>query len=209
MMISRRNILIRTALLGAALTSPALILTKQALAKETRSANKKTIDNWMDKVPPARSPTASLNVSRFADSIYFLTQAIGWQPDNPAQSTFEKVTVPKGFVTDFASIPSIFWSVLPPDGRYVYPAIIHDYLYWTQDRPRKEADQILQIGMEEFDVGRATRIAIYNAVRSFGGSAWKENRRLQEQGERRVLVKFPSDPRVNWTDWKKDDTVFA
>ena len=49
--------------------------------------------------------------------------------------------MPTGFVTDFASIPPIFYSVLRPDGEYAYAAVIHDYLYWTQTRPREDADE--------------------------------------------------------------------
>ncbi len=38
--------------------------------------------------------------------------------------------VPAGFVTDFASIPRIFWSLLSPtDLRYSKPAVVHDYGY--------------------------------------------------------------------------------
>ncbi len=39
------------------------------------------------------------------------------------------IHVPAGFVTDLASVPRIFWTLLPPDGKYAKAAIIHDYLY--------------------------------------------------------------------------------
>ncbi|ECG8634089.1 DUF1353 domain-containing protein, partial [Salmonella enterica subsp. salamae] len=39
------------------------------------------------------------------------------------------IEVPAGFVTDLATIPRIFWSLMPPDGKYAKAAIIHDYLY--------------------------------------------------------------------------------
>lgn len=38
------------------------------------------------------------------------------------------VYVPKGFLTDGASVPRIFWSIIPPWGIYGNAAIIHDYL---------------------------------------------------------------------------------
>jgi hypothetical protein len=112
------------------------------------------------------------------------------------------VTVPIGFVTDFASIPRIFWSILPPDGKYTYPAILHDYLYWTQTKTRNVADNILKFGMEDFSVGTVTSTAIYNAVRVFRGSAWDENARLKSMGEKRVLRRFPEDPTATWAAWK-------
>jgi hypothetical protein len=40
-----------------------------------------------------------------------------------------KFTVPRGFQTDFASIPRIFWTILPPVGRYDKAAVIHDAGY--------------------------------------------------------------------------------
>lgn len=35
----------------------------------------------------------------------------------------------EGFVTDLASVPRPFWSILPPFGHYDRAAIIHDFLY--------------------------------------------------------------------------------
>lgn len=39
------------------------------------------------------------------------------------------IEVPAGLITDLATIPRIFWILLPPDGKYAKAAIIHDYLY--------------------------------------------------------------------------------
>lgn len=35
------------------------------------------------------------------------------------------IRVPKGFVTDLASIPRALWSVFPPDGDYAKAAVVH------------------------------------------------------------------------------------
>ncbi|EAA2596645.1 hypothetical protein DNM18_25345, partial [Salmonella enterica subsp. enterica] len=40
------------------------------------------------------------------------------------------IEVPKGFITDHATIPRIFWILLPPDGRYAKAAIIHEIASW-------------------------------------------------------------------------------
>ena len=40
------------------------------------------------------------------------------------------------FMTDFASIPRPLWSILPQWGRYGNAAVVHDFGYWTQTRPR-------------------------------------------------------------------------
>jgi hypothetical protein len=141
------------------------------------------IEAWMDKwMKRDRESIGALHVGRFADPIYFLLKPITWKP-NPGQGAFQAVSVPVGFVTDFASIPRIFWSVLRPDGRYTYPAIVHDFLYWTQTRPKEVADKIFKFGMEDFGVGTVRSTAIYNTVYWFGSGAWNENTRLRAQGE--------------------------
>ena len=119
------------------------------------------------------------------------------------------VTVPTGFVTDFASIPRIFWSLLRPDGEYAYAAVVHDYLYWTQTRSRNEADQILKLAMEDFEIDALTVGAIYGAVRVGGQVAWNGNAEKKAQGEQRLLTRFPQDPRTRWEDWKQRPGVFG
>jgi hypothetical protein len=41
---------------------------------------------------------------------------------------FVEITVPEGFETDLASVPRLFWSIIPPFGKYNRAAIIHDYM---------------------------------------------------------------------------------
>lgn len=49
-------------------------------------------------------------------------------------STSERIVVPKGFVTDFASIPQPLWSLgLSPHGQYSRAAVIHDYHIGLKD----------------------------------------------------------------------------
>jgi hypothetical protein len=167
------------------------------------------IDSWMDAwMRSSKTPVDTLKLSRFADSIYFLTSPITWTP-NPGQEDHKAVTVPVGFVTDFASIPQAFWSILKPDGNYTFPAIIHDFLYWNQDRSKKEADEIFKFGMEDFSISSRTIFTLFEAVKWFGGGAWNENKNLKTRGERRVLLKTPDDPRVTWTEWKQKPGVFG
>jgi hypothetical protein len=168
----------------------------------------RTVEDWMNAWMTTKAPVGTLHLSRFADPIYFLLKPITWRP-NPGQESFGSVTVPTGFVTDFASIPQPFWSLLRPDGDYTYPAIVHDFLYWTQTRPRAAADKIFEFGMEDFGVNTSTVAVIYNAVRAGGGIAWKNNAELRRNGERRILKRFPDDPRVRWEAWKSVPGVFG
>jgi hypothetical protein len=162
------------------------------------------MNTWIEA---SRDPVGTLHVSRFVEPIYYLLKPITWKP-NPGQEHLDEVTVPTGFVTDFASIPRAFFSLLRPDGEYTYPAIVHDYLYWTQSRPRDLCDQILKFGMMDFNIKPATVTTIYRAVKVGGGVSWRNNAKLKKAGEKRVLKKFPDDPRVRWADWKKMPDVF-
>jgi hypothetical protein len=114
--------------------------------------------------PPSTSPSAGtmspLVLSRFADPVYFLTKPISWAPKVDQAKNYEPVEVPAGFVITFSNIPRVFWSVLRPDSDFAYPSIIHEYLYWTQTRPRAVADEILKLVMEDFVTDPRTSTAI-------------------------------------------------
>ena len=156
----------------------------------------------------SKQVTGALHLARFADPTYFLLKPVMWKP-NPGQESHSAVTVPAGFVTDFASIPRVFWSALRPDGLYTYPAIVHDYLYWEQVVSREAADTVFKFGMEDFRIGSATIAAVYNAVRAFGGGAWQNNAKLKAAGEKRVLTKYPEDPTITWEQWKSNRANFG
>lgn len=116
------------------------------------------------------------------------------------------ITVPKGFVTDFASIPQAFWATgLSPNGKYSKAAIVHDYLYWAQGCTRKQADNILMIGMKESDVDIATRATIYEGVRLGGDSAWQGNAAEKASGLPRVVPEADLEfgPTVLWQDYRQ------
>ncbi|EBL9832047.1 phage tail protein [Salmonella enterica] len=86
------------------------------------------------------------------------------------------ISVPAGFVTDLATVPRIFWVLLPPDGKYAKAAIIHDYLYDNALRTKKEADKIFLDGMAVLGVPKWKRIIMYWAVRLFGRGMYDKGR---------------------------------
>jgi hypothetical protein len=144
----------------------------------------------------------------FADwDFYYISDLVTWKPPNGSTVPFS-VQVPKGFVTDLASIPRIFWALLPPHARYTYPAIIHDYLYWTQICTRDTADEVLKLAMEDMRVSGLQAIAIFSAVRLAGGGAWSSNSAKRQAGERRILKRFPADLNTTWLAWKAQPDVF-
>src|SRR6478609_4589508 len=138
-MVTRRNIL--ETLAGATIAG-----TVQAfLGPPAYAAPKKTtstVASWMSRwMTSDKRLGGALRVSRFRDPIYFLISPISWTPNLRDAGRYKGVEVPTGFVTDFASIPPIFFSVLRPDGEYAYAYRSHVHLYWTQERPREEADE--------------------------------------------------------------------
>jgi len=101
------------------------------------------------------------------------------------------VIVPRGFVTDFASIPQplqLLRGRLSTTGRYGNAAVVHDYLYWRQDCSRAQADNILAIAMKDAGVSLLERKIIYEAVRQFGQSAWDGNRSARQAGMIRTVA---------------------
>jgi hypothetical protein len=176
-----------------------------AAADEGHYADPVAADLWMQQW--RHQPGAvngMLSVERFADHYYYLTRKIDWRPDQPG-SRLQPASVPVGFVTDFASTPRIAWSIIPPDGDYVYPAVVHDYLYWSQRTTRADADEVFRLMMKEFGIADALIATIYAAVRAGGGSAWAGNARLKQAGERRILKVFPTNPKTRWMNWKAGD----
>ncbi|EBI4650781.1 DUF1353 domain-containing protein [Salmonella enterica subsp. enterica serovar Oranienburg] len=84
------------------------------------------------------------------------------------------IEVPAGFITDLATVPRIFWILLPPDGKYAKAAIIHDYLYDNALRTKKEVDLIFLDGMKVLGVPKWKRIVMYQAVRLFGRGMYSQ-----------------------------------
>lgn len=144
---------------------------------------------------------------RFKDNYYAVQFAINWRSDKP-NSTLPQVKVPQGFVSDFASIPKAFWILFPPDSNYIYPILVHDYLYWQQSTTREVADLIFKEMLGEFGATPSQAELLYSGAKLGGLSAWNNNAALKKAGERRVLSKFPAVS-VTWTDWKKQPNVFA
>lgn len=94
----------------------------------------------------------------------------------------EVIEVPTGFISDFASIPRMFWGILPPLGagkkqNYSPPALLHDYLYDASCKhnfTRKEADDIFLEAMSALGVRKITKYTLYYCVRWFGNKYYKK-----------------------------------
>lgn len=139
--------------------------------------------------------TSTLLVSPLADGrTWVLRQEFGY--DVGAEDSKDRINVPVGFQTDFASIPRPLWIILPKWGKYGNASVIHDWLYWEGElnRSRSAADGVLLEGMVVLNVNFLVRYAIYLAVRIFGGLAWYRNRADRNDGFHRVLKTIPVKP---------------
>ena len=69
------------------------------------------------------------------------------------------------------------WSVIgsPMEGKYVPGAVVHDGLYASGVISRNEADEVFLKLMAMDNVEYVKRYAMYLAVKSCGGIAWKNN----------------------------------
>ena len=85
-----------------------------------------------------------------------------------------KITVPAGFITDFASVPWILWTFLPSWGKYGKAAVVHDYLYQTHNQTRFMADAIFYEAMVVGGTAKWKAKMMYYGVRLFGWLAWKQ-----------------------------------
>ena len=89
--------------------------------------------------------------------------------------------MPAGFETDFASVPRLFWRVVPPWGRYSPAAVVHDYLYHTGKVSRLAADRLFLELMAALGVPLWKRQIMYWAVRLGGWLAWNASRKRETE----------------------------
>ena len=71
--------------------------------------------------------------------------------------SYQGVYIPKGFVTNGANTPRIFWSLFPPNSpEYLSAVVIHDYMcanvdkYGYEKADRYFYDAMLEIGVSKW-----------------------------------------------------------
>lgn len=132
------------------------------------------------------------------DKQYVVTKDIHIDWIYPGNGKRYKIVVYKGYITDFASVPRIFWNIIKPDGTYRLAAIAHDFLYGFQGCPRildtwyffkqeteggdwvpanarlikSEVDDLFKQLMLEAGTAPNKAGTMHLAVKLFGGGAW-------------------------------------
>lgn len=94
-----------------------------------------------------------------------------------------RYTVPRGFITDLASIPFFLRGMFNVNGLSREPAVLHDWLYCCQYTTRAEADALFLEALEDCGVGWVTRHAMYAAVRSAGWLYWGDRDDGLDEGD--------------------------
>lgn len=86
------------------------------------------------------------------------------------------LTVPAGFVSDWASVPWWLDGIVPSFGPYAPAAIAHDWLYErggvSPYLTRKQADELFLDLLAELRVPWWKRSLMFRAVRLGGASGW-------------------------------------
>jgi hypothetical protein len=96
---------------------------------------------------------------------------------------WHSVTAPMGLVTDFASVPKLFWSLIGPIGTHSKAAIVHDFMYLCLGPPgareyrarRSFADRLFYAMMIGMGTPAGKAQIIFQTVRTFGRSRWPTN----------------------------------
>jgi len=84
----------------------------------------------------------------------------------------KEIRVPKGFITDLASVPRIFWIIFPPNGKSGKASVIHDYMYVNAIGTKEYADKTFIEAMKVLGVGKFKRHLMYYAVKYFGRGSY-------------------------------------
>lgn len=105
------------------------------------------------------------------------------------------VSVPRGYLTDGASVPRVLWALIPPHGAYGAAAIVHDilceYLSITKNGlpysiSREFADNVLAEAMEVLGVSAKDRrlinlgVAGYRRVSGTKDPVWHKVKAMLE-----------------------------
>ena len=110
--------------------------------------------------------TDLVSVSQVSPTRWQLLEPVVYEGRN---QTF---TVPAGFVTDFATVPRIFFWLVPTYGVYTKAAILHDYLVEHPELvSRADADGIFRRTLRELGVPFVRRWMMWAAVRLQAGLA--------------------------------------
>jgi hypothetical protein len=116
--------------------------------------------------------TSWLDLRSYADREWIVLADLEWRSEHA------HVVVPRGFVTDLASIPRPLRGLLDVNGPSREPAVLHDWLYCHQQDAagnpvtRAWADELFRLALARAGVSLATRTLYWSGVRLGGWRYW-------------------------------------
>lgn len=101
------------------------------------------------------------------------------------------IAVPKGFITDLASIPAALRAFINPNGNSRKAAVLHDWLYCSRLYPRAEADAIFREALIFCGVSTSVAWTMWAGVR-VGGWIYYNHRKKQPLGAYDFVEEIPN-----------------
>lgn len=90
-----------------------------------------------------------------------------------------QITVPKGFTTDFGSVPKIVRPFISNTGKFNESYVLHDYCYSKDyigpDFSKEDADCLLWLNLLDAGMNEIKANLVYDAVKVFGDSHWRKD----------------------------------
>lgn len=128
--------------------------------------------------------TTELDIKVIGSQTYEVDSPLVYEREN------QIIQVNKGFDFDGASVPQALWGLglSPMTGGYQRAACLHDALYASEYFDRQLCDDIFLEAMEADGVSIVKRLAMYYAVRMFGGQVWKGHKRDEVKSYRRFIT---------------------
>lgn len=84
----------------------------------------------------------------------------------------KEIVVPKGFKTNYGSIPMFFRNIIQNDGLGTYGYVIHDYLYAKKKYDKKTCDLVLKEALLELGFNKVGANIVYFALQIGGHKAY-------------------------------------
>ncbi len=104
----------------------------------------------------------------------------------------DKIKVPKGFRTNFASVPKFAQIIYSPyHPSYGKAAVLHDYLWSIQKYSKKYCDAVFYDAMISLKCPAKRREMFYQAVNLFGNAAWKNSQIEAIKKDPAIELQYP------------------
>lgn len=118
--------------------------------------------------------------------------------DYTLDTSLGTITIKRGYVSDGASIPSLFWTLLqeqPFSGKLIPSALVHDVLYQSHYCGYYQANRIFDELAKRNNVPRIKCFLMLHTLNAVGWIAYKREKYIQEA--LKYLVVNPASPVLN------------